>query len=138
VVEKLRNFALHPEIEEHGTGSGDLLVPVGLGVGLELLREKLRLAVVQIRGGDHKVGVEGVLDPVGVLIGHTGRVGLARTLLGGDDRHSRLGQDRDAVIFDHGPHGINDPGESPLGIEHAVLEVQVGHQVEHAGGDIGG
>ena len=58
VVEQLGDVALDSEIHQHGTGTRQLFIPPGLGVGLEFFGKKLSFAVVQVSGRDHQVCAE--------------------------------------------------------------------------------
>ena len=40
------------------------------------------------------------------------------------------------MLFDHGAHRIDHASEPTLGVKNPIFEVEVGHQVKHAGGNI--
>ena len=86
--------------------------------------------MVQVGGRDDDVGVgeehlalrPAVLDALDGLVAH-------EDLLDG-----RVGDDRHALLAREGGDALDDAGEAADRVEHAVLEIEVAHQVVHARG----
>ena len=132
VVLQLRQLALDTQVQQQRAGTGGLGVPVLLRVGLLLRLEQLGLAVVQVGGRDHDVGV-GELDlPMLVEVLDAGRLAVlhddARDLGAGDDRRA-LGTSEVGDRLDHA-------GEPADRVQHSVGQVEVAHEVVHARGQV--
>jgi hypothetical protein len=59
-------------------------------------------------------------------------LGAPGAVAGEDAGHRGAGVEPGAVALGEGGDHLDEPGEAALGVEHAVAEVEVAHQVVHA------
>ena len=139
VVLKLRQRALDAQMQQQSSGARHPVLPILLGVGLQGFRQQGGFRVVQVRGRDHQVRVQGrpgtvgaeVIDADGARFPSAGRFGGADPGdFGAGEHPGTLGPGQ---VADHG----DDPVEAAHRVEHSVGEVQPAHQVVHAGGGEG-
>lgn len=90
--------------------------------------EQLHLDVVAIGGSHDDVCVDAFLGSVVAGHGHASRAAI----LDDDSRDSRTGDQACSRRLGKGRDAVDDSGESALRVEHAVVHIEVTHQVVHA------
>ncbi len=129
VVLEFGQVTLHAEVQKQCAGAGRRPVPVLLAVGLLLRREQVGLAEVQVGGRDDQVGANDVAALTRVGVFHADR----RATLYDDPGGGRRAGDRDALGLGERRDRFDHAGESAERVEHTLREIEVAHQVVHAG-----
>ena len=131
MVCQLGQLALHPGQDEHGTQARIAPAPVTLRVGAQLRRQKLGLGVVQVRRGDHDIGVDSAL-----IRAHACYLPI-RDLDGGNLLAQTEGG---AKLLRLPVDGLDHGGETTLWVAHSLHKIGVAHQgiQGRGGGRLGG
>ncbi len=125
---------LHAEIQQQGARAGNALLPVRGREALVLFTEQPRLGVVQVGRRDDEVAVK-KLDVAVVVDVLDARCGVA---LNHDAADGCAGHDLHALCPREVGDALDHAVETADRIQHAVREVEVTHEVVHAGRDVRG